>query len=218
MSKINIIIADDHALINKGVSSFLEESMPNTTIFQAENKSQVIRILKTEKIDIILQDINFGKEDARKIVSEYFLIQPAIQLIALSSYTDQISVKTTLATNFLGYVSKSAPMEEIIEAINAVTKGERYISSDIKEIVAKSILLNDNEGESIQLTRKEKQILFAIQDGFSSKEIADKLFLSTKSIESYRSNLFQKFQVKNAAELVKKSLLKGFYDDKRQHP
>lgn len=210
MSKIQIIIADDHALINKGVSSFLSETMENVAIFQAENKSQVIRLLKTEKIDIIIQDINFGKDDARKIAPEYFKVQNSIKLIALSSHVDQVSVKTTLAQNFLGYVSKSAPMSEIITAIHLAMKDERYISSDIKETLAKSILLNDKEDENIQLTRKEKEVLFAIQNGLSSKEIAEKLFLSTKSIENYRSNLFQKFHVKNVAELVKESLLKGF--------
>lgn len=209
---MKIIIADDHALINQGVATFLQDTMDDITVLQAQNKSEVIRFLNEQPVDVIIQDIKFGKDDARDIVHEYLVVQPKVKIIALSTYADQLTVKTVLANYFSGYVSKSAPMEEIVCAIHSTLKNEKYISSDIKDALAKQFLQNATIDNEISLTQREKQVLSAVQDGFSTKEIASKMHLSEKTIESYRSNLFQKFDARNVAELVKKSLLKGFVE------
>src|SRR5690606_2564619 len=121
---------------------------------------------------------------------------------------DEFTVKSALAAGCSGYVSKSSPLEEILEAIQAITKGKQFVSKDIRDAMLTNLM--NGESDKIKLTKRELEVLKAIQDELSTREIAEKLFLSEKTIEGYRSNLFLKFQVKNVAGLVKQAILQGY--------
>lgn len=205
---MNVLIADDHELIPSGVIAYFENKEHTFSFYTAKSSSELHQCLADNQIDIVLQDIQFGNIDGRQLMKEVVLKYPEIKFIALSSHVDEFTVKSTMASGFMGYVSKSAPLSEIENALVEVQSGNNYISKDIKDKMLNSILTGKKD--SIVLTKREKEVLLAIQDELSTKEIAAKLFVSEKTIEGYRANLFLKFEVKNVAGLVKKALLKGF--------
>jgi DNA-binding NarL/FixJ family response regulator len=207
---MNIIIADDHELIAEGVSSFLSKINKHYVIRTATNIHDLKKEMETQQFDVLIQDVRFGSTDARDITEDIHELNPDCKLIALSSQSDEFTVKSVLAKGYSAYVTKNAHMTEIAEAIKKVMLGEQFISSDLEEKFFRSLFKNEGSSEEIQLTERESEVLSAILNGMSSKEIGDKLFISEKTVETYRSNLFLKFQVKNVASLVKKSLLLGF--------
>ncbi len=207
---MKIIVADDHELIGKGIVSFFQENAPEFEVAYAKNKSKLVFLLKTAPYDLIIQDIQFGNVDAREIVDELIDLQAGIKIVALSSHVDSYTVQSVLALGVQSYVSKTAPLDELVIAVRKTLEGEGYISKDIRENIANSILKNSKEEKEIRLTKREKEVLICILDELSTKEIAQKLFLSEKTIEGYRSNLLIKFQAKNVAGLIKRAILHGF--------
>jgi DNA-binding NarL/FixJ family response regulator len=201
---MTILVADDHELITSGIHNFLSKELDNVVIKSAQNITELKDVLSSQKVDILLQDIRFGNDHALSFITEIKQVYPDILIIALSSLTDNFTVNSILNAGCLGYVSKSAPMIEIIKAIEAVSNHQKYISKDLR--LEKSI---DKKSNEIKLTAREKEVLLHIQQGLSTKQIADKIFLSVKTVEGYRSSLFVKFNVKNVAELVKETLLLG---------
>lgn len=205
---MKILVADDHEIIASGIRSFLTDKLGALEVKSAVNLAQLKQILAKEKFDILLQDIRFGNDDGRTFLSEIRKMHPDLLIVALSSHTDEFTVKSALAAGCSGYVSKSSPLEEILEAIQSITKGKQFISKDIRDAMLTNLM--NGESDKIKLTKRELEVLKAIQDELSTREIAEKLFLSEKTIEGYRSNLFLKFQVKNVAGLVKQAILQGY--------
>ena len=205
---MNVLIADDHELIASGVIAYFQGKEHNHTFFQSKSRAEVLQCLSNNTIEVVLQDIQFGDFDGRQVMKEVIAEKPSVKFIALSTHIDEFTVKSTMASGFVGYISKTAPLSEIETALEEVSKGNQYISKDIKDNMFNSLLAGKNE--SITLTKRELEVLLAIQDELSTKEIAAKLFVSDKTVEGYRANLFLKFDVKNVAGLVKKAILKGF--------
>lgn len=207
---MKIVIGDDHELISAGIIANFAVNGRKDKFQTAKNKSELIHYLNNEAFDVLILDVQFGKDDARQIIQEIEEIAPAMKKIALSSHEDEVTVKSVLAAGFQSFVSKSAPLEELIEAVESVLKDEQYISSELKKKLFNSLFSNDAFSGEIRLTKREKEVLGQIQAGLSTKKIAEKLFLSEKTVETYRSNLLLKFQVNNVASLVRESILKGF--------
>ena len=207
---MKILIGDDHALISSGVIAYFESVKSKAQFTTAINKSELITHLQTELFDVLILDVRFGKDDAREMVNQISLIAPSMKLIALSSHEDELTVKSVLASGFQSYVSKSAPLSELADAIEAVTSNKQYVSSQLEKKLFASLFSSSSFANEIQLTKREKEVLEQLHKGLSSKEIAEKLFISEKTVESYRSSLLMKFQVKNVASLVRESILKGY--------
>lgn len=209
---MTILVADDHELIGNGIVSYYATHYPETTVHTAKNKSELIYKLNTDSYDLLIQDLRFGKDDARELFSEIRRLQPNLKVIVLSSHTDTFSVKSAMSLGFDGYVSKGGAITDLPKAIEAVLAGETYLSPDIKEKLSMAAI-NGKAGASIELSARELEVLMGIQNELSTKEIAQQLHLSEKTVEAYRSNLFLKFEVKNVAGLVKKAILNGFVSD-----
>jgi DNA-binding NarL/FixJ family response regulator len=192
---MKILIGDDHELISTGIiANFISNG----------------RTDENETFDVLILDVQFGKDDARVIIKEIDKMGSEMKRIALSSHEDEVTVKSVLASGFQSYVSKQAPLDELIEAVEFVSKGEQYISKNLEKKLFAALFTKDAFSEDIRLTKRETEVLEQIQAGFSTKQIAGKLFISEKTVETYRSNLLLKFQVKNVASLVRESILKGF--------
>jgi DNA-binding NarL/FixJ family response regulator len=207
---MKILIGDDHALISSGVVAYFQSIKSDAQFTTAINKSELIAHLQTQQFEVLILDVRFGEDDAREMVKEISEIAPNMKRIALSSHEDELTVKSVLASGFQSYVSKSAPLSEIADAVSAVTQGKQYISAELEKKLFASLFSSNAFENEIQLTKREKEVLEQLQKGLSSKEIAEKLFISEKTVESYRSSLLMKFQVKNVASLVRESILKGY--------
>lgn len=207
---MNILIGDDHALISSGVIAYFQSMKSDFQFTAAINKNELIAQLESSQFDVLILDVRFGEDDAREIVQQILGIAPKIKLIALSSHEDELTVKSVLASGFQSYVSKSAPLSELADAVDAVILGKQYVSTQLEKKLFASLFSSDAFEKEIHLTNREKEVLEQLQKGLSSKEIAEKLFISEKTVESYRSSLLMKFQVKNVASLVRESILKGY--------
>lgn len=207
---MKILVADDHQLIANGVISYYQSNFPSYFVASAKNKSELVYQLNEQSFDILIQDLQFGKDDGRELLQLVKNIQPEIKTLILSSHIDEFSVKSAMAIGYNAYLSKGAPISEIQIAIEHILKNETYFSTDIRDKFASASLKNSSAENEIVLTDREKEVLFGIQAELSTKEIAQKIHLSDKTVEAYRANLFMKFGVKNVAGLVKQSILKGY--------
>ncbi len=209
---MNILVSDDHQLILDGIGSFLKTNYPESTISFAKTKSALIHALKSEKFDILLQDIRLGNDDAREFIKEVLEAQPEVKVIIVSTLFDTLTVKTLLNPGVQGYVIKVDGLEEIQLAIEAARNGNVYLSQELQKQLINSSLTNEDASQDVRLTQREREVLREILNEKSTKAIADTLCISEKTVEGYRANLFVKFDVKNVAGLVKKAILQGFMD------
>ena len=207
---MKILIGDDHELISIGIIANFKSKGRTDDFKSAKNKSELMQHLKNERFDVLILDVRFGEDDARQLIKEISEIDGEMKNIALSSHEDEVTVKSVLASGFQSYISKAAPLDELIVAVEKVTTGERYISTELEKKLVNSLFSIKSSSDEIQLTKREKEVLKQIQAGLSTKKMAEKLFLSEKTIETYRSNLLLKFDVKNVASLVRESILKGY--------
>lgn len=209
---MNILVSDDHQLILDGIGSYLKTNYPDSTISFAKTKSALIHALKSGPFDVLLQDIRLGNDDAREFIKEIFEAQSEVKVIIVSTLFDTLTVKTLLNQGVCGYVIKVDGLEEIQLAIDAALKGEVYLSQELQKQLINSSLTNEEASQHVHLTQREREVLREILNEKSTKAIADTLFISEKTVEGYRANLFVKFDVKNVAGLVKKAILQGFMD------
>lgn len=205
--KLKIAVADDHSLVLNGFLNFLATELPLAEVYPVQNKIALFELLERQEIDILFQDVKFGRYDAREFVKPLKEAFPALKIVVISTLGDELTVNMLFKQGVQGYVSKSDGSDEILAAIEAVQRGQTYFSAAIRENTATHQITNPSK---VVLTSREKEVLATIISGKTIKEAAEELFLSEKTIETYRSNLFLKFDVTNMASLVKRAILEGY--------
>lgn len=199
-------------MVRKGVTSILVAEESLEIIGEFDRAAKALEALKTMKPNIILMDISMPEMnglEAAKIIGEQY---PDIKIIILSMYKDEEYVLEGLNFNIAGYVVKDSVADEILVAIDKVIKGGKFFSREVIETALnsyKEIKKEQKKTEGIQLTARELEVLNNIADGLKSQEIADKLFISERTVEAHRGNIMKKLQAKNMAELIKKSMNLG---------
>lgn len=204
---LKIAVADDHSLVLNGFQSLISAELPQVEVFAANNKAALLDLLATHRIDILFQDIKFGRHDAREFVKSLREGYPHMKIVAISILSDEATVNMLFKQGIHGYVAKSDGGDEIVSAIEAVHRGETYVSSCIRENMSVHRMAQPSK---VVLTAREKEVLATIISGKTIKDAADELFLSEKTIETYRANLFLKFDVTHVASLVKRAILEGY--------
>jgi DNA-binding NarL/FixJ family response regulator len=207
---IKIAIADDHPMIIKGVQNMLS-NYPDIQLIQSyPNGKKLLEGLQKEQPDVLLLDIQLpdkaGDELAPIILKKY----PGIKILALTNFEGTLYVHNMLRHGVQGYILKNVEEEVFIEAIEKVYNGEIYIETSIREKMnSLNMRVEKTPSSKSMLTPKEKEILQLIVNGYTSPEIADKLFLGLRTVENYRVSILLKMDVKNTATLVKKALRLG---------
>lgn len=202
---MKIGIAEDHGLIVDGLRTLLESH--GHQIFHASNYDELQVLLREEALHLLIQDIRFGAVDARTFLPQLVDEFPTMKILALTSLDDLGSIQSVLATNVNGYLCKSEPTSLILDAISTLETSQCYLSPEAEKILRGK----DNGLNFVQLSSREKEVLQGVLDEKSTKEIAEQIFVSEKTVEHYRASLFLKFDVKNVSGLVKKAILLGFY-------
>ncbi len=201
---ITIGIADDHAIFRDGLKFMLSSNPCFKLSFEAENGNDLIEKNAQFKPDIILTDISMpemdGVEATQKIIKEY----PSTKIIALSSYGDEIYYYRMIKAGAAGFVLKKANKQEIEESIHTVKDGGNFFPEDLLRRIVFKINSGENEaGKAVaDLSKREKEILLLICQGFSNNEIAEKLFISPKTVDNHRTNLLAKTATRNSPHLV----------------
>lgn len=202
MEEIKLLLVDDHQVITDGLKSLLNNQSGMRVSSTALNGKEALEIIKILTIDLVLMDIDMpvmNGLDATKLIKQ---TENPPKVIILSMHSEKGMVEDLINTGVDGYLLKNSGKEEIIDAIQKVMAGNNYFASD----VTLSLLSNKNSGSSAQaehgLTDRELEILKLIADGFTNKEIGDKLFISHRTVDTHRTNLMKKLEVKNIAALI----------------
>ncbi|MDX9845538.1 MAG: response regulator transcription factor [Tenuifilaceae bacterium] len=218
MSKITVALVDDHQIVRDGIKALLEGQTHIEVVAEASTASEILEKLESQTPQIAIVDISLpgisGIELAKIISGEF----PSIKVIMLSMHTTQEFVFNAIKAGAKGYLPKNITQCELIEAIVAVSGGKEYFSKDISEIILKSYLkqIKDPERASDlkeeKLTPRETEILKFVAEGYSNQLIADKLFISVRTVESHKNHIMQKLELTTTVDLVKYALKNKIID------
>jgi two-component system, NarL family, nitrate/nitrite response regulator NarL len=200
MKSLRILLVDDHAILLDGIKNLLEREEGLTVSAAAESAEKALEFLKTNDVDIVITDFHMPGMDGLTLVHTIKRIQPQIKTIILSMHDETHLVKEILRAGVNGYVLKKDTHKELMNAIDEVKNGKVYLSSDINKILITN-LQNPDEGRL--LTDREREILKLIAKEYSNKQIAEELFISERTVETHRKNIFKKTATNSLVGLIK---------------
>jgi two-component system invasion response regulator UvrY len=199
---IKVIVVDDHELIRSGIKALLSD-LPNIEVIAtAGSGEEAILLAKQQKPNVILMDVRMpgigGIAATQKIVAAH----PDIKIIALTSCTEEPFPTNLLKAGAHGYLTKGATVEKMAQAIQSVTTGKKFLDPEIAHKLALKNTSNAPPSPFEQLSIREFNIVLMLNNGLSHKAIAEKLFISTKTLNSYRYNIYEKLNIKTDVELI----------------
>ncbi len=204
MSEIKLIIADDHDLFRNGIVELLKKHDDIKIVKSVADGFEFLQAIKQGvDADIVLLDLTMPKMDGFEVLKELKNLDATIKPIVISMHSTGNYIAKCVKMGAYGYLLKNTDEEELIFAIRTVQKGKKYFNSEISEK-----MINFMSAQSVSdgvLSKKETEVLGLISKGFTTKEIAAKLFVSTRTIETHRNSILKKLEVKNTAELIKKA-------------
>ncbi len=215
MKAINILIADDHKMFREGLTELLSKEQGMKVIDTAGSGAEIRLALSSNHIDVVLMDIDMGETNGIEMTQEVKFSYPDIYVLALSMHGDKNYIVKMLEAGATGYILKNAGKEEMINAIHTVANGNTYFSSQVSskllEHITKPAPIR-RSAEDALLTDREIEILRLIAEEYSNPEIAEKLFISVRTVDTHRRNILDKLGAKNTAGLVKYAIQKGLLD------
>ncbi len=209
---VRILIADDHPIVRTGLKQILADDPGIHLAGEATNSSEVIDFLWKHDCDLVLLDIGMPGRSGLEIIGEIKQIKPNIGVLILSIYPEEQYAVRALRAGASGYLTKSSAPIELILAIHKVSKGGKYVSQNLAEILASEIDRHNSKQIHEKLSDREYQVMLMLASGKTVTEVADDLCLSVKTISTYRANILEKMSMKNNAQLtfyaVEKNLIK----------
>ena len=206
MKQIKIMIVDDHQVVVEGLKTILKDIPEFKIVATASSGNEALGLAKKNSPDVVLMDISMPELNGIETTSRMHSENPGVKVIALTMHNDKGMINKMLMAGASGYVLKNTSQKELIEAIKKVSGGGKYFSSDITlTLIEKNsshvIPVKDSMGKT-ELSDREIEVIKLIAQGYSSREIGEKLFISPRTADKHRTNVIQKLQVKNIADLV----------------
>lgn len=215
MKEIKLLIADDHKIFRQGLRELLDKEEQLKVIDDVGSASEIRDILSKYAIDVVLMDIDMGETSGIEMTAEVKKAYASVNVLALSMHGDKNYIVKMLEAGATGYMLKNAGKEEMIDAIHTVANGDTYFSGQVSAKLLEHITNPQSKkatSEDTRITEREAEILKLIAEEYSNAEIAEKLFISIRTVDTHRRNLLDKLGVKNTAGLVKYAIQKGFID------
>lgn len=204
MNEIKLIIADDHELFRKGLEELLKKHDDIKIVKTVADGFEFISLVNSPlEADIVLLDITMPNMDGFQVLKELKTLAIDIKPIVISMHNDGNYIAKCAKMGAYGYLLKNTDESELILAIRTVHKGKKYFSAEISEKMI-NFMSTQSVSENV-LSNKETDVLGLISKGLTTKEIATKLFVSSRTIETHRANILKKLEVRNTAELIKKA-------------
>ena len=199
---ISVLVVDDHELVRTGICRMLADQVEIKVIGQAESGEDALNLARQHHPNIVLLDVNMpgigGVETTRRLLQ----ISSDIKVIAVSGLAEEHYPSLLLKAGAKGYITKGAPREEMVRAIKKVTQGGKYFSADIAEQLASAYLSDSSQSPFDQLSEREMQVAMMVVSCHSAQDIADKLFVSVKTINTYRYRIFEKLDIDSDVKLT----------------
>ena len=211
MKKTTIYIVDDHEIVAQGLELYLAGNEEFELIGSANSANELLQFLMKRQPNILILDIKMpglsGIHLAKIVTSKY----PKVKIVFLSSNTDKETLNQAIESGGVGYLSKDIKEKEFLEALNKIIKGENYYSTGIQQSVFNSFTTNvkSNNNNNIPLSAREIDVIKLFVEGLLYKEIADRLSISTRTVETHKKNILEKLDLKTTVDLVKYAIRNG---------
>ncbi|MGD9494822.1 MAG: response regulator [Armatimonadota bacterium] len=210
---IRIILADDHTVMREGLRNLIDAEPDMEVVAEARNGREAVELAKQHAPDVVIMDIGMpelnGIEACRRITSEH----RSTRVLALSMHADKQYAAGMLGAGATGYMLKDCAFEDLVEAIRKVARGQTFLSAEMAGVVIRDYVdrLSGGAGDSAfsVLTDREREVLQLVAEGYTTKQIAEKLYVSVKTIESHRQNIMDKLEIHSIAELTKYAIREG---------
>jgi DNA-binding NarL/FixJ family response regulator len=216
MEIIKVMIADDHRIFRDGIRSILEKEKDIAVVDEAANGSEVIEKVNHQAIDVLILDIDIGKPSGIEITEIVTTSHPEVNVLILSMIGLHEFVIQALEKGATGYILKNTGKDEVLTAIRSVAKGDSYFSKEVSAILIEQL---NKPGPlrrriaDIPLTPREVEVLQLIVQEYSNQEIAERLFISIRTVDTHKRNMLEKLGVRNTAGLVKYAIQRGLIKD-----
>ena len=211
---IRILLVDDHDLFRAGVSSILRNQEGMRVVGEYATGEQAIKAVREEMPDLVLMDVNMPGMGGILATRKILQIAPQVKVVAVTVLSEDPFPNQLLDAGARGYISKGSGAEEMLEAIKMVMRGHYYISSDVAQKLTLANFRNRGESSPLgTLSAREMQVMLMITRGQSTQDISDALFLSPKTVSTYRYRLFEKLDVTNDVELTHLAMRHGLLED-----
>ena len=197
---ISVQIIDDHNMLVEGLKRAIDESGIARVIGTACSVNEGLLMLTADRPDVLLLDIQLPDGSGLELCTHIREAWPEVRILALSSYSEYAVVSAMLDNGADGYILKNAMSEEVLQGIRTVAGGKKFICEEV------NLLLKEQESTAVRLTRKERELLRLICEGYTSAEIGQKMHFGLETISTYRKNLLYKLKARNTAALVKMAI------------
>jgi len=209
---IKILIADDHPVVRKGLKEIIEETPGMVVGGEASNGQEVLENVRKSDYDVVLLDISMPGRSGLEILKELKSEKPELSVLILSIHPEEQYAVRALKAGASGYLTKESAQDELIAAIRKASTGRKYISSSLAEKLAFYLEIDTEKPLHETLSDREYEVMCMIASGKTIKEVAEELFLSEKTISTYRSRILEKMRMKSNVELIHYALKHGLVD------
>ena len=209
MTKVRVVLVDDHPVVRQGVRSLLDSELGITVVDEAEDGLGAIEAVREHIPDLVVMDLSMatlnGVEATRRIIAEF----PSVRVLCLSLHADEHLVSGMLEAGASGYILKEAAVAELVSAIRAVAAGQTYLSPTVAGQVVRDYVARRRADSVVQLTSREREVLQLIAEGHATKEIAAQLSISPKTVSTHRENIMKKLDLHDVVSLAKYAIRSG---------
>lgn len=209
MDKIRILLADDHPLVRSGLMKLLEPFKEFVVVGEAEDGEEAVALAKKLAPDLVIIDLSMPRLNGIEATKLIQKVSPASRVLVLTMHENEEYVYQIFKSGAGGYLLKNTGREELATAIRAVSKGGKFFSPRVSEIMVQAYVKKAEAREEreskdeLPLTKRELEILELVAEGLNNQQMAERLFISTRTVETHRMNIMQKLDIHDAANLVR---------------
>lgn len=200
--KFNVLLADDHKIVRHGLKKILEDEFPEVFVGEASRDTEVFEQLNHNKWDLVILDINMPGKSGLEILKDIKSLFPELPVLILSMYPEEQFALRVMKSGASGYVRKDSAPEELVNAVNEILNGRKYLSTVVMDILSDSVKKGGKTELSEILSDREYEIFMLIAQGKTISEIAEILSLSVKTVSTHRTHILEKTKLKNNADIV----------------
>jgi two-component system, NarL family, response regulator NreC len=213
MEKLKILLAEDHRILREGLRRLIDDAPNMQVVGEADDGVTAWQKTKELEPDVVLMDLSMPRLNGAEATMKIRELCPQVKVIALTAHRATAYLKQALRAGASGYVLKQAAVDELIDAIQTVAKGGSYIDRASQALIANSPIDNvafKGESQGKPLSEREVEVMSLVANGYTNKEIANKLTISVKTVESHKTNSMQKLDLKSRAEVVDYARFRGW--------